>query len=142
MKKIAIVYYSGSGNTEEMANAVLRGCNEGHADARLFNISEISAAEALEYDVLVLGCPAMGAEELEDGEMEPFMAEIESQIAGKDIALFGSYGWGDGEWMRNWQDRVEAAGAILLGDGVICNEAPDDEALEACRNLGLEVSKL
>ena len=142
MKKIAIVYYSGSGNTEQMANAILEGAKEGNGDVTLFNVSEISASEALAYDVLVLGCPAMGAETLEEGEMEPFFQELEGSLKDKDVALFGSYGWGDGEWMRTWQDRVVNSGANLLRDGVICNDAPDDEALAACRELGLEASKL
>ncbi len=141
MKKIAVVYYSSTGNTEEMANAVLQGCNEGHSEARLFKVSDISASEALEYDTLILGCPAMGAEELEDSEMEPFMSELEGSLAGKSVGLFGSYGWGDGEWMRNWEERCVAAGANLVAEPVIANEAPDGEALDACRNLGLEASK-
>ena len=143
MKKIAIIYYSGTGNTEQMANAVLEGANGAHADVTLFNVSDITAADALTYDVLVLGCPAMGAETLEEGEFEPLFAEMEANLTGKDVALFGSYGWGDGEWMRTWQDRVTAAGANLVhGEGLICNETPDDDALAACRDLGAEVAAL
>lgn len=142
MKKIAIIFWTSTGNTEEMANAILKGANEEHADVRLMNVSEITGSEALDYDVLVLGCPAMGAETLDESEMEPFFAEVETGLSGKDVALFGSYGWGDGEWMRTWQDRVTAAGGNLIQDGVIANNMPDDDALEECRQLGIAVAKL
>lgn len=142
MKKIAIIYYSGTGNTEEMAKAILSGAQDANGDVELFNISDITSDDALAYDVLVLGCPAMGAENLEEGEFEPFMEEIEASLSGKDVALFGSYGWGDGEWMRTWQERVQDAGANLVQDGLICNETPDDEAIEACKALGASVASL
>ena len=142
MKKIAIIYYSGTGNTESMANEILAGANEGHGDVKLFNVSDITASDASAYDVLVLGCPAMGAEVLEESEFDPFFTELEGSLSGKDVALFGSYGWGDGEWMRNWQDRVTAAGGNLLGDGIICCEAPEDDTLKTLHELGLKVAAL
>ena len=132
MGKTAIIYWSGTGNTEAMANAIM----EGATDAVLFNVSEITADEAAGYDNLVLGCPAMGAEVLEENEFEPFFTELETKLSGKKIALFGSYGWGDGEWMRNWEDRVTSSGGVLYGEGLMINETPDDDGLESCRELG------
>ena len=136
MSKTAIIFWSGTGNTEAMANAVLDGAKTVNEDVKLFNVSEITADEAAEYDTLILGCPAMGAEVLEETEFDPFFTELEGKIAGKNIALFGSYGWGDGEWMRSWEERVNAAGAKLVCDSVIANDAPDDEAIVNCNELG------
>ena len=142
MKKIAIIYYSASGNTQHMAEEILNGAKEANADVNLFNVSEITAQEALEYDVLALGCSAKGVEELEEAEFEPFFAELESNLTNKTVALFGSYGWGGGEWMRTWEGRVKTAGGNLIHEGTICLEAPDEEALTACKNLGLELASL
>ena len=137
MAKTAVIYWSGTGNTQEMANAVFEGAKAADADSALFAVSETDAASAAAYDVLLLGCPAMGAEVLEEDEFEPFFTELEPKLTGKKVGLFGSYGWGDGEWMRNWEDRVRAAGAELVGgEGLIINESPDDAALEDCRALG------
>ena len=128
--KAAVIYWSGTGNTEQMAAAVAEGAN-----AELFSVSEFSG-KLSDYDRLAFGCSAMGAEELEESEFEPFFAEAESGLNGKTIALFGSYGWGDGEWMRNWEDSCKEAGANLVCESVICQEEPDDEATEACKALG------
>lgn len=136
MAKVAIVYWSGTGNTEAMANAVLEGAQGAGAEAETVAPAEFDAAKLAEYDAVAFGCPAMGAEELEDTEYEPMFAAIEGELSGKKIALFGSYGWGDGEWMRTWDERCKAAGAVMAADFVIANEAPDDEALENCRALG------
>ena len=143
MGKTAIIYWSGTGNTEAMATAVLEGAKEVNPDTKFFNVSEISADDAANYDTLILGCPAMGAEVLEEGEFEPFFSEFESKLSGKNVALFGSYGWGDGEWMRSWEERVTAAGAKLVSaEGLIVNEAPDDDASEQCRELGKTAAAL
>lgn len=132
MGKIAVVYWSGTGNTEAMAKAVAEG-----AGAELFSVSEIDAQKAASYDKLALGCPSMGSEVLEEDEFEPFFTELEGQLGGKKVALFGSYGWGDGEWMRDWQGRAAAAGAQLAGgEGLIVNEAPDDDGLASCKKTG------
>ena len=137
MSKTAIIYWSGTGNTEAMAEAIFDGAKEVNPDTALFSVLEISADEAAAYDTLILGCPAMGAEVLEESEFDPFFTELESKLSGKKVALFGSYGWGDGEWMRNWEERVNAAGAQLLGgEGLTVNESPDADALEDCKNLG------
>ncbi|MDY2756729.1 MAG: flavodoxin [Candidatus Treponema excrementipullorum] len=132
--KIYIVYWSGTGNTEIMAQAVYEGAKNNGGDVELKTVSDNVIPE--DNDVLVFGCPAMGAEELEPDEFEPYFASIEGKLSGKKVGLFGSYDWGDGEWMRSWQSRVEAAGGILLSEGVIAHSAPDEESLEACRKLG------
>ena len=134
--KTAVIYWSQTGNTEAMAKAIAEG-----AKTEAFSVGEFTN-DISDYDALALGCPAMGAEELDDSEFEPFYTSIESKLSGKRVALFGSYGWGDGEWMRIWQDRVKGAGANLINDeGLIVNETPDDEALEKCRVLGSQLIK-
>lgn len=137
MDKIGIIYWSQTGNTEAMANAVLEGVREAGGDAALFTVSDIDATAAAQYDRLALGCPAMGAEVLEEAEFEPFFTALEPLLKGKKAALFGSYGWGDGQWMRDWQDRVTAAGAELVnGEGLMVNESPDADGIAACKALG------
>ena len=137
--KIAIVFWSGTGNTEAMADAVAEGVKKGGAEAVM--LGSINAAELNNYDAIAFGCPAMGSEELEESEFEPMFTAVEGSLNGKKIALFGSYGWGDGEWMRSWEERCKTDGAILVCDPVIANEAPDDEALDACRAMGAALSK-
>lgn len=135
MKKVGIFYWSGTGNTESMANAMAEGIKEAGVDFDLINISATSA-NVSDYEKIIFGCPSMGMEELEEAEFEPFFQEAEKLISGKDVALFGSYGWGDGEWMRNWQDRVEKANGNLFNDeGLIVNEEPDGDALAKCREF-------
>ena len=137
MSKVAVVYWSGTGNTETMANAVAEGAKGAGAEVDVLVANDFNSGKVAEYDGIAFGCPAMGAEVLEEGEMEPFVEEVEGFAAGKKIALFGSYGWGDGQWMRDWEERMNAAGATVVnGEGVIAHEAPDAEALEACRSLG------
>lgn len=134
---ISVVYWSGTGNTEAMANAVAEGIQAAGAEAKLLEVGAASADELAAEDAFALGCPSMGCEELEESEMEPFVQELEGKVSGKKLLLFGSYGWGDGEWMRTWEERMKNAGAVLVGDaGVIANEAPDDEAVEACKAAG------
>ena len=136
MKKIAIVYWSGTGNTAQTAEAVAEGASAAGAQANLFTPSDFSPAQVKDYDAIAFGCPAMGAEQLEDFEFEPLFLQCAPELNGKDIALFGSYGWGDGEWMQTWEDQCKDLGAHLVCNSVIANEAPDDTALAACRNLG------
>ena len=136
MNKTAIIYWSGTGNTEAMANAIAEGAKSVNPDAALYSVSDISADSAAEFDTLILGCPAMGAEELEDSEFEPMFSDCEGKLGGKKIALFGSYGWGDGEWMRTWEETCKADGAVLACESVLANEAPDDDAVAACQALG------
>ena len=134
---VSVVYWSGTGNTQAMAEAVAEGIRDGGADAVLMEVGNADAAALAEEKAFALGCPSMGAEELEESVMEPFVSELEGMVQGKKILLFGSYGWGDGEWMRNWEERMKNAGAELItGEGIIANEAPDTEAVEALKAAG------
>ena len=134
--KIAVVYWSSTGNTEAMAQAVAEGARKAGASAELFTATEFDGGKVDAFDAIAFGCPAMGAEELEDSEFAPMFESCESKLSGKKIALFGTYGWGDGEWMRTWEDTCRNDGASLVCDSVICQEAPDNDALNACRSLG------
>lgn len=136
MSKIAVVYWSGTGNTEAMAAAVINGIQDAGAEGSLFAASEFDAQMIDSFDAIAFGCPAMGAEELEDSEFAPMFEACEPKLSGKRIALFGSYGWGDGEWMRNWEDTCKNDGADLACSFVICNDAPDAETIAACQALG------
>ena len=135
--KTAVVYWSGTGNTQAMAEAVAEGIKEAGAEASVLEVGNADVSSLASEAAFALGCPSMGAEQLEETEMEPFVEALEPLVSGKKILLFGSYGWGDGEWMRDWAERMKNAGAVLVRDeGVIANEAPDDEALEECRAAG------
>ncbi len=134
--KTAVVFWSGTGNTEAMANAVADGMKEKGAEVSVLGPSDFTADKVAEFDAIAFGCPAMGAEVLEEGEFDPMFTAIEGSLSGKKIALFGSYGWGDGEWMRNWEDRCKAAGANLVCDSVMVNDAPDADGVASCKNLG------
>lgn len=136
MRKVAIVYWSGTGNTQMMAEKVAEGVRGMGAEATVFTATEFSADLMDGFDAVAFGCPSMGAEELEETEFAPMFAECEPKLSGKTIALFGSYGWGDGEWMRNWEETCAADGAVLAAESVICNETPDDEADASCIALG------
>jgi flavodoxin short chain len=136
MSKIAVVYWSGTGNTEVMAEAVKVGATEKGAEAVMLTATEFDASMIDSFDAVAFGCPAMGSEELEDSEFAPMFESCEAKLSGKKIALFGSYGWGDGEWMRNWEDTCKGDGAVLASESVICNDAPDDDAIESCKALG------
>lgn len=136
MKNVAIVYWSGSGNTEAMAEAVKKGVESAGAQAELFQVSDFDAASVANYDGLALGCPAMGAETLEESEFQPVYDEIKPELSGKPVALFGSYGWGSGEWMDTWVEDAKEAGADVFENGLIINETPDDDGLAQCEDFG------
>ncbi len=141
MGKIVIVYWSGTGNTEAMAAAVLEGVKEKGAEAAVLTPTEFDASMMDSVDAIAFGCPAMGAEVLEEEEFQPMFDACESKLSGKKIALFGSYGWGDGEWMRNWEKTCVDAKAILVCDSVTCTDVPDDEAIAACKALGAALAE-
>lgn len=142
MSKIIVAYWSQTGNTAAMASYIGQGITEAGKEAVVAEISSVSMDDLKAADVFALGCPAMGAEVLEEGEMEPFVMEVETFARGKKIALFGSYGWGDGQWMRDWEERMQAAGAELVGgEGLIIQETPDAEGEAACVALGKELAK-
>lgn len=136
MSKVAVVYWSGTGNTEIMATNVAQGAKAAGAEVTTFNASDFNADKLDEFDAVAFGCPSMGCEQLEDSEFEPMFISCEPKLGGKKIALFGSYGWGDGEWMRTWEETCASDGAVLACDSVICNETPDDEIENACAELG------
>ena len=140
MSKIAVIYWSGTGNTQAMAEAVTEGAKAAGAEAELFTVDAITADAAAGYDKLALGCPAMGAEVLEEAEFEPFFTELEGRLAPKPVAIFGSYGWGDGQWMRDWCERCSAAN-LYEEEGLIINESPDEDGKETCRELGRGLAK-
>lgn len=138
MSKVAIVFWSATGNTETMANCIAEGAG---AAATIVPCAEMTRAKLDEFDVVAFGCPAMGAEQLEESEFEPMFSGLETALNGKKVALFGSYGWGDGQWMRDWCERVKADGAQLFNDeGLICNETPDEDVQDACRKLGADLA--
>ena len=141
MDEIMVVYWSQTGNTEAMAQAVAQGIEEAGKKAKLAEVSAVSAADLKDVKAFALGCPAMGAEVLEEDEMEPFVAEVEGFAAGKTVGLFGSYGWGDGQWMRDWCKRCDEHGANLYDEnGLIANETPDASAQEKCQELGRKLA--
>lgn len=136
MSKVAVVYWSATGNTEAMANAVVDGAKEAGAEVTLFTSSEFDESMIDSFDSIAFGCPSMGDEVLEESEFEPMFTACEPKLSGKKIALFGSYGWGDGEWMRNWEETCNDLGAVLAYESVICTYMPDDDAITACKSLG------
>ena len=141
MKKVAVVYWSGTGNTEAMAGAVAEGVKKGGAEVEMMSVDQASKDILDNYDGFLFGCSAMGAEVLEESEFEPFFASVEAGLSGRKVGLFGSYGWGGGAWMRDWEGRVKGDGADLIADGVTAENAPDDAALEACTALGEQMAK-
>ncbi|MDL2292433.1 flavodoxin [Acholeplasma sp. OttesenSCG-928-E16] len=137
MSKILVVYWSGTGNTEAMAEKIKEGIEAAGAEVDLKTVSEVDPSDCDAYDKVAFGCPSMGVEVLEEDEFEPFFADVEGSLAGKKIALFGSYGWGDGQWMVDWEDRVRECGAILFLDkGLIVNSTPEGDDEELCVDFG------
>jgi flavodoxin short chain len=136
MSKVTVIYWSGTGNTEAMAKLIAEGAKEAGADVTVKTVSTASETDVAESDVVALGCPSMGVEVLEEVEFEPFIESIEDKIKDKKLALFGSYGWGSGEWMRDWEERMKKAGAYLLSEGLIVNETPKGEDEDKCKEFG------
>ena len=136
MSKVAVVYWSGTGNTETMANSVADGAKAAGAEVKVFTSAEFGPADVAEFDGIAFGCPAMGAEVLEEGEFQPMWDDVKLKLGGKKIGLFGSYGWGSGEWMESWAEDTKMSHVLLAADPVTANDAPDDEAKSACEALG------
>ncbi|MGN0194472.1 MAG: flavodoxin [Pseudoramibacter sp.] len=136
MAKYAVVYWSGTGNTEMMAKAVAEGIQGAGQEAALIEAADFSKDQAADYEGIAFGCPSMGTEQLEETEFEPMFDDVKGSLGSKPVVLFGSYGWGDGEWMRTWESDCEDAGINCAAEPVICNETPDDEGLESCKALG------
>ena len=138
-----IVYWSGSGNTEKMANLIAQGIKENGVEAQVIDVSHANSDIFNDEDIIILGCPAMGAEMLEESEFEPFIESISSKVSGKKAVLFGSYDWGDGEWMRDWTKRTALSGAKLVEtEGFMISETPDAEGLALCRALGKKAASV
>ena len=143
MDTIYVIYWSQTGNTQAMAEAIGKGIESEGKKAAVSFVGEVPVEELKKANVFALGCPAMGAEVLEEAEMEPFVCEVEGFAPGKKIALFGSYGWGDGEWMRDWVDRMSSAGATVVnGEGLMCHEMPDEDTLAECEALGKQLATM
>lgn len=140
MKKVMVIYWSGTGNTEEMAKAVAEGAQKPNTEVCLLSVDEATTAMVEQADAIALGCPSMGAEVLEESSMEPFVSAIEGLVTGKQMVLFGSYGWGNGEWMEDWVTRMNGCGAKVLRDGLILLNAPDENGLVECKALGNMIS--
>lgn len=134
MSKVAVVYWSGTGNTQAMAEAIARGVQDAGGDVSVYTAGEFDSSQANSFDAIAFGCPAMGAEVLEESEFEPMFESCD--IKDKKLGLFGSYGWGDGEWMRNWEDSCRQSGANIVCDSIICNDAPDNTVISDCVNMG------
>lgn len=139
MKKIAVVYWSGTGNTEIMAEKIVEGAKSKGAIVSLFTASQFDTDKINDFDVIAFGCPSMGAEQLEESEFEPMFESCRPYLQGKNIALFGSYGWGDGEWMRDWEDICRSDGAIIIAESLIVNETPHDSDEESCVEFGKDL---
>ena len=138
--KAAVIYWSGTGNTEAMANAVAEGMKSAGAEVCMFTPSDLDMSAVRSCSAVAFGCPAMGAEVLEESEFQPMWDEIKSQLTGKKVALFGSYGWGDGEWMRSWESDCSDSGVSLSAESVMANNAPDDVAIASCKALGAKLA--
>lgn len=141
MSKVAVVYWSGTGNTEAMANYVVEGAKKAGAEVDTFSPSNFSADKVKEYKGIAFGCPSMGAEQLEEEEFEPMFNAVKSVLGDTEVGLFGSYGWGGGEWMRTWEADCKEGGLNLSTDSVICCESPNEEAADECRTLGEDLAK-
>ncbi|MBP3762206.1 MAG: flavodoxin [Ruminococcus sp.] len=140
MSKIAVVFWSGTGNTESIANAVADGAKEKGAEVEIIAAADFSADAVANYDGIAFGCPAMGAEVLEEDEFQPMWDAVKGSLGGKKVVLFGSYGWGDGEWLRNWEEDAKSAGVALSAESLMVNEAPDDDAIAKAKDLGAAIA--
>ncbi|MBF4694387.1 flavodoxin [Fusibacter ferrireducens] len=140
MKTVMVIYWSGSGNTKTMAEAICKGIEDAGEKVILKDVGSASIEDINSYSHIALGCPSMGAEVLEEVEMEPFIDSIQDLVKGKKILLFGSYGWGAGEWMRDWEERMRNYGADLIADGLIINETPDQSGLDECTEFGKQLA--
>ena len=140
MGKAAVIYGSGTGNTEAMANAIAEGMKSAGSEVEVFHVGDFKGSVD-DYERIAFGCSAMGDEVLEESEFDPFFTSIEGHLSGKKIALFGSYGWGDGAWMRSWQDRVNSDSANLYDEGLIINSAPDSDGIAKCKDFGAGFAK-
>lgn len=140
MAKIAVVYWSGTGNTEMMAEHVAEGCKVNGDEVEVMTVGDTDASSVAAFDKVALGCPAMGDEALEEDEFQPFWDELKTQLASKPVVLFGSFNWagedGEGIWMQNWTQDAKDNSVNLVAPGVICYDDPQDEKVEELVSLG------
>jgi flavodoxin I len=137
MKNVVVIYWSGTGNTQAMAEAVGKGAAGEDVNVVVKPVNAATVSDVLQADAVALGCPSMGCEVLEEGEMEPFIQTLEKEtLQGKPMGLFGSYDWGDGQWMRDWQERMEKQGVRLVAAGLALRNTPDEAGLDRCGELG------
>ncbi|WP_313758208.1 flavodoxin [Tissierella sp.] len=139
MKKVSIIYWTGTGNTEAMANLIAKGAKEKDSEVKLIPVSNAKSQDVLDADILLLGSPSMGSEAIEENEMEPFVESIKDIVKDKIVGLFGSYDWGDGEWMRNWVERMNTSGAKVFEEGCIVNLSPEGEEADKCIDYGRRI---
>ncbi|EMS72436.1 flavodoxin [Ruminiclostridium cellobioparum] len=141
MKNIAVIYWSGTGNTQQMALAVAEGARSSEVEVAVKDVGSATLQDIQNSDAVALGCPSMGSEVLEESEMEPFVQSLEDlDLKGKPMVLFGSYDWGDGQWMFDWEERMTGLGVKLAGDGLKVHITPDEEGLKLCRELGQKLA--
>lgn len=136
-----IVYWSGTGNTEKMAMLIAQGVIEAGKIAEVISVNNATSDIFDSEEIIILGCSAMGDEVIEESEFDPFIEEISSKIQGKKVALFGSYGWGDGRWMKEWEERMSNYGCQLVAEGLIVNYEPEDDSKE-CLDFGRFIAKV
>ena len=142
MSKVAIIYWSGTGNTEKMAEAIYSRLKEKEVDADLIQAGAFTSADIDKYNAFAFGCPAMGNEELEESEFEPMFESVEDKLADKPTIIFGSYEWNDGQWMLDWQERCENTGINLSDDGLAVYDSPSDEDIISCQSLADSLIKM
>jgi flavodoxin short chain len=140
MAKVGIIYWSGTGNTEKMAELIGQGAREAGAEVACKEVSAASQDELANYDIVVFGSPSMGDEVVEESEMEPFVSAAKPGLKGRRVALFGSYGWGEGDWMRTWSEELKSAGISLIGDGLTVHETPEGESADECVAYGRTIA--
>lgn len=141
MSKVAVIYWSGTGNTEEMTNAIADRLKEKEIDIDIYQASGFDASKLADYDGFAFGCPAMGDESLEDGEFEPMFESVESKLDSKPVVIFGSYEWNDGQWMLDWQERCKNSNINLASDGLAVYSSPEDDDIESCQDLADDLIK-
>ena len=138
MSKIAIIYFSGTGNTEAMAKSIEKGAKAAGADVQVIECDGFTSAQTAQYDAFAFGCPSYGSEELEESSFAPMWDEVKGELGDKKVVLFGSYGWGNGEWMESWKEDAENVNVI---DTYICNETPNEDDCKTCEELGAKLAK-
>ena len=135
MATLNIIYYTGTGNTADMAKYIGEGAENAGADVKLINVEEADES-AINADFVAYGSPAVGAEEIAP-ELVEFFEWIKEQSIGKTVGLFGSYDWGQGGWMETWREEMINEGFSIVNDGLIIHLAvDDDEKIEKCKEYG------